>query len=89
MVEKRCPSKRVNTIVGPRTGYLDPIRDKLAILFACATNLESSDFMLDGERVLDCACWRTGYVRISGMFFFSFRRGEWRRVKLMVMIVEG
>lgn len=45
--------------------------------------------MLDGERVLDCACWRAGYVRISGMFFFSFRRGEWRRVKLMVMIVEG
>lgn len=72
MVEKRCPSKRVNTIVGPRTGYLDPIRDKLAILFACATNLESSDFMLDGERVLDCVCWRAGYVRISGMFFFLF-----------------
>lgn len=72
MVEKRCPSKRVNTIVGPRTGYLDPIRDKLAILFACATNLESSDFMLDGERVLDCACGVLDMLELVECFFFLF-----------------
>lgn len=29
-LSRGCPSKRVNTIAGPRTGYLDPIRDKLS-----------------------------------------------------------
>lgn len=85
VVEKRCPSKRVNTInTRPlEPGYLDSARDKPSGgRFICD---ESDDYYVGWFLDSLLSCWTVG---ISGMFFFKIRV-KWRRVKLMVIIVKG